>query len=76
MRGDIPLLKTDIPLIVMTRPNLSHSIPVYKELGEHNSMAFVLVGRKVNINRSSPIQTTCGELLCDKQRCDDWNGTR
>ena len=76
MRGDIPLLKTDIPLIMMTRPTLSHSIPVYKEVGEHNSMAFVLVGRKVNINRSSPIQTTCGGLLCDKQRCDDWNGTR
>ena len=76
MRGDIPLLKTDIPLIVMTRPTLEHSIPVYKEVGEHNSMAFVLVGRKVNINRSSPIQTTCGGLLCDKQRCDDWNGTR
>ena len=76
MRGDIPLLKTDIPLIVMTRPTLEHSIPVYKELGEHNSMAFVLVGMKVNINRSSPIQTTCGGLLCDKQRCDDWNGTR
>ena len=76
MRGDIPLLKTDIPLIVTTRPNLSISIPVYMDLGEHNSLAFVLVGRTVNINRSSPIQTTCGGLLCDKQQCEDWNGTR
>ena len=76
MRGDIPLLKTDIPLIVMTRPNLSIPIPVYKELGEHSSLAFVLTGMTININRSSPIQTTCGGLLCDKQRCEDWNGTR
>ena len=30
MRGDIPLLKTDIPLIVMTRPRLSCSILMYK----------------------------------------------
>ena len=54
MRGDIPLLKTNKPLIVMNRHTLLHSIAVYKEVGEHNYMAFVLVGRKVNINRSSP----------------------
>lgn len=49
---------------------------MYKELGEHNSLVSVLVVRAVNINRSSPIQTTCGGLLCDKQRCANWNDTR
>ena len=28
----------------------------------------------ININRSTPIKTTCKGLLCDKQRCSDWNG--
>ena len=76
MKGDIPLIKTHYPLIVMKRPNIVHSIPIQKEIGNHNSMAFVLVGRKIVINRSTPIKTTCGGLLCDKQRCSDWNGTR
>ena len=76
MRGDIPLIKTHYPLIVMKRPNLKDSIIIRKEIGNHSSMAFVLVGMKIKINRSTPIKTTCGGLLCDKQRCSDWNGTR
>ena len=76
MRGDIPLIKTHYPLIVMKRPILKDSIPIRKEIGNHSSMAFVLVGMKIKINRSTPIKTTCGGLLCDKQRCSDWNGTR
>ena len=76
MRGDIPLVKTHLPLIVMMRPSLKESIPIKKEIGNQNSLAFVLVGTTININRSTPIKTTCGGLLCDKQRCSDWNGTR
>ena len=76
MRGDIPLVKTHLPLIVMMRPSLKVSIPIKKEIGNQNSLAFVLVGTTININRSTPIKTTCGGLLCDKQRCSDWNGTR
>ena len=76
MRGDIPLIKTHYPLIVMKRPILKDSIPIRKEIGNHSSMAYVLVGMKIKINRSTPIKTTCGGLLCDKQRCSDWNGTR
>ena len=76
MRVDIPLIKTHIPLIVMKHPNLTRSIHIKKEIGNLNSLEFVLVGMKININRSTPIKTTCGGLLCDKQRCSDWNGTR
>ena len=76
MKGDIPLIKTHYPLIVMKRPNIVSSVPICKEIGNHNSMEFVLIGRKIVINRSTPIKTTCGGLLCDKQRCLDWNGTR
>ena len=76
MRGDIPLIKTHYPLIVMKRPSLKTSIPISKEIGNQNSLAFVLKGMIININRSTPIKTTCGGLLCDKQRCSDWNGIR
>ena len=76
MRGDIPLIKTHYPLIVMMRPSLKKSIHISKEIGNQNSMAFVLKNMTITINRSTPIKTTCGGLLCDKQRCSDWNGTR
>ena len=75
MRGDIPLIKTHYPLIVMKRPSLKNSIQIRKEIGNHNSLAFVMVGMNINLNRSTPIKNTCGGLLCDKQRCSDWNGT-
>lgn len=57
IRGDIPLLNIDIPLIVMTRPQISTSMPVYKDIGEQNSFGFVLIDRRININRFSTIQT-------------------
>ena len=76
MRGDIPLIKTHIPLIVMKRPIITRSIRIRKEIGNLNSLGFVLVGMNIYINRSTAIKTTCGGLLCDKQRCSDWNGTR
>ena len=76
MRGDIPLIKTHIPLIVMKRPSVTRSIRIRKEIGNLNSLAFILVGMNIYINRSTAIKTTCGGLLCDKQRCSDWNGTR
>ena len=75
-RGDIPLIKTHIPLIVMKRPSVTRSIRIRKEIGNLNSLAFILVGMNIYINRSTAIKTTCGGLLCDKQRCSDWNGTR
>ena len=59
----------------MGRPNLVESIHIRKEIGNHSSMAFVLVGMNIKMNRSTPIKTTCGGLLCDEQRCSDWNGT-
>ena len=75
MRGDIPLIKTHYPLIVMKRPSLKKSIHISKEICNQNSVAFVLKGMIININRSTPIKITCRGLLCDKQRCSDWNGT-
>ena len=43
MKGDIRLIKTHYPLIVMKRPNMVQSIPIPKEIFNHNSMAYVLV---------------------------------
>ena len=76
MRGDIPLVQTQTPVIVMERPSIVTTVSINMQIKENHSMAFVLNGVQINVNRSVPIQTTCGGFLCDKQRVQDWNGQR
>jgi hypothetical protein len=76
MKGDIALVKTQMPAVVMKRPFKIPSVPVNTQIQENNSMAFVLNGVPLNLNRTVAVQTTCSGFLCDKQRACDWNGQR
>ena len=76
MQGDIALVKTQMPAVVMKRPSVLPSISINNMIEGNNSMAFVLNGVFLNLNRTVPVKTTCSGFLCDKQRCSDWNGKR
>jgi hypothetical protein len=76
MRGDIPLVKTQLPVIVMRPPLKIPMVSINKGIQENLSMAFVLNKVELNINRTVPLQTTCSGFLCDKQRVNDWSGSR
>ena len=76
MRGDIPLVKTQLPIIVLKSPSKVASVPVDLQLQEQTSMAFVYNKVSLKLIRSTPLQTTCSGFLCDKQRVNDWTGSR
>ena len=65
-----------MPAVVMKKPYTIPSVPVNTQVQENNSMAFVLNGVTLNLNRNVAVQTTCSGFLCDKQRACDWNGQR
>jgi hypothetical protein len=76
MRGDIPLVKTQLPFIVMTAPTNIPSVTINLQVQENTSIAFVVNRTTLSVNRTVPIQTTCSGFLCDKQRVNDWSGSR
>ena len=76
MKGDIPLVKTQLPVIVMKRPEKFPTAQIKESIQENNSLAFVLNKQHLNLIRTVAIQTTCSGLLCDRQRIGDWSGTR
>ena len=76
MTGDIALVKTQLPFVVMIRPLALPTGSINHEIKGDHSMGFVLNNLNVRINRTMPIQTTCGGFLCDKQRVEDWNSQK
>ena len=76
MKGDIPLIKTQTPLVLLKPPSTLPTIDIDMKIQENSSMAFVLNGLRLWINRTVAVKTTCSGFLCDKQRINDWSGTR
>ena len=76
MNGDVPLVKTPHPLIVMKRPTVLPTVSIINEVQIDRSLAFVLNNRQLNVNQTFAVSTTCGGNHCDKQRCGDWNGIK
>ena len=59
MRGDIPLVKTQLPIIVLKSPSKVASVPVDLQLQEQTSMAFVYNKVSLKLICSTPLQTKC-----------------
>ena len=76
MNGDVPLVKTPHPLIVLKRPSAIPSISIINEIQSHKSLSFVFNNRHLSINQSYVVSTSCGGNHCDKQRINDWNGIK
>ena len=77
MSGDIPMIETTFPIIVMKHPQGGFdSIPINYQVQGNNHLAFVLNNARLRVLRTSPQETTCAGLLCDKQRIHDWLSVR
>ena len=76
MNGDIPLVRTQNPLLILHSPKKIPTVPVNNSIQGMNAMAFVYNAVSLTVNRTTPIQTTCGGFMCDRQRIQDWNGNR
>ena len=68
MAQDVPMLETRFPVIVMKKPNLMREIRVNMALGGNTSKAFVFNHCAIEVVSSTPEETKCGGLFCDKQR--------
>ena len=73
--GDIVMVKTPNPLIVMQRAGLP-TFAINSEIQANQSMAFCLNERILNVNQTYVVQTSCSGLMCDKGRVEDWNGSK
>ena len=67
MNGDVPLVKTPHPLIVMKRPTVLPTVFIINEVQINQLLAFVLNNRQLNVNQTFAVSTTCGGNHCDKQ---------
>ena len=76
MSGDIPLVKTQLPIIIMKPPSSIPHVSINSTIQGNNALTFVYNGAILDINRTTPVQTTCGGYMCDRQRVSDWNGMR
>ena len=76
MSGDIPLVKTQLPIIIMKPPQTISHVPINFTIQGNNALAFVYNDVFLELNRTTPVQTTCGGYMCDRQRVSDWNGVR
>ena len=76
MSGDIPLVKTQLPIVIMKPPIVIPHVNINTSIQGNSAMAFVYNKIPLYLNRTTPVQTTCGGYMCDRQRVADWNGVR
>ena len=68
MAGDIPMLETRFPVIVMGNASGHDDIKIDVGIPGNISNAFVLTGCKVEVLSSTPKETCCSGIFCNKQR--------
>jgi hypothetical protein len=68
MAGDIPMLETRLPVIVMKRPRELFQVVIDKGISSNSSRAFVYKNCQISIRSSTVEETKCAGLFCDKQR--------
>jgi hypothetical protein len=76
MNGDIPLVKTQLPIIIMKSPSVIPHTAINNAIQGNNALAFVYNSVDLKVIRTTPLHTTCGGYMCDRQRVSDWNGVR
>lgn len=75
MRGDIPLIQTHYPAIVLHKPSAFLQFIPHENLEGESSRAFVLNGAILSCKAFSCEKTKCGGSFCDRQRLAEWNTT-
>lgn len=73
MRGDIPLVKTDMPAILLNTPRTLPRTRIDYGIESNMSAGFVYNQIKLWVLFTSFMKTQCAGLFCDRQRILDWN---
>ena len=73
LRGDIPLIETQHPAIVLKNPRTYLEVLPLENLQGESSRAFVLNGAILSCSAYSCERTKCGGSFCDRQRLNEWN---
>ena len=76
MHGDIPLLESRVPAILLKRPTRIPSIAINQQIETNDSRAFVYNNATLSILQSNAEKTSCYGRHCDRQRVFDWNGKK
>ena len=75
MVGDIPLVVSKFPCILMETPSKFKEVKVDNQVEGNGAFAFVSKEMTLELSGLTPVTTSCSGLFCDRQRIDDWNGT-
>lgn len=76
MRGDIPMMKSHMPCILLKTPSRIRTIAINEEIEANSSQALVYNGTQLAVNYSAPVKTSCSGNFCDRQRVMDWLGSK
>ena len=73
LRGDVPLIETQHPVIVLNNPTSYYEHPPVENLQGESSRSFTLNGATLHNGSYSCEKTKCGGAFCDRQRVTEWN---
>ena len=73
LRGDIPLVQSNQPAIVLKNPSRYLEVLPHQNLQGESSRAFILNGAELSCQAFSCEKTKCGGSFCDRQRLNEWN---
>ena len=71
MKGDIPLIESKFPAMVMNTPRIFLPIEIDYQVTGNHCFAFCLKNVELSVTAFTPVSTKCSGCLCDKQRVDD-----
>ena len=72
MRGDIPMLRSHMPCVLLKFPSRIGTVAIEEEIETNESHSLVYNSAQLVVNYSAPIKTLCTGKLCDRQRVNDW----
>ena len=76
MRCDIPMLVSQNPCILLKSPSKLPSIQITEDIGTNTSLGFIYNGTQLSVDYTSVVETSCSGNFCDRQRINDWLGSR
>ena len=72
MQGEIPLIKSPMPVILLRTPSLIPTVSINEEIEANQSFSFVYNRTQLRVDFPAPVKTPCSGRLCDRQRLNDW----
>ena len=71
MKGDIPLIESKFPAMVMNTPRIFLPIEIDYQVTGNHCFAFCLKNVELSVTAFTPVSTKCSGCLCDKQGVND-----